>query len=319
MDDHIASVLDRSFPDRDVEEVGPTGPSWNDKNRTVRIDFADGQTIFLKVAIDGDGSRIARERAVISHVGANCEVPVPTVVASDTDWDVPYFATAPMSGQSFIASWSDASMDERAALARQVGTALAAVHTLRFEEHGHITGGDEEGLELETGPWTDILIEKIEEARSFASSDRFDHHFDEVIAAVEANRELLDEAPAALLHGDPAQPNCYDTETGIGFLDWEIAHVGDPVRDIYRTQSQQFDSLRSEGPEPIVTSFYDGYRERAGGLPDGFEDRRPVYEAVRFLGNSGYVDKLAEYVDEPPEELAEWIQTEMTRLLAEIR
>lgn len=139
MDDQIALVLENAFPDRSVDEVGSTGPSWNEQNRTVRIDFVDGQTIYLKVAIDGDGSRISRERAVIAYVNANCEVPVPTVLISDTDEEIPYLATAPVFGQSLMDLWSDGGTEERAALAHQVGTTLAYIHAHRFEDHGHLT------------------------------------------------------------------------------------------------------------------------------------------------------------------------------------
>ena len=319
MDGRTESVLEHAFPDRTVDAVRSTGPSWNEKNRTVGLDFADGQTIFLKTATDGDGSRIARERSVIVYVNENSEVPVPTVLSSDTDEPVPYLATAAVSGRGLIRYWSDSDVTERAALARQVGTALASVHELRFENHGHVTGGDANGLELETGPWTDVLVDKIDETRMLSPSDRFEHHFDEVTAAVEANRELLNDAPAALLHGDPAQPNCFRGDDGVGFLDWEIAHVGDPVRDIHRARDQQFEPLLGDAPKQIVTAFYDGYRERAGGLPAGFEDRRPVYEAVRLLGVSGFFEKTAAFVDEPTEELAEWVRSEMNRRLDEIR
>jgi aminoglycoside phosphotransferase (APT) family kinase protein len=318
MNDQIASVLENAFPNRAVDDVRAAGISWNDNNRTVRVDFSDGQTIYLKVAIDRDESRIACERAAIAYVDANCEVLVPTIVTSDTSGEIPHLATAPVSGQSLLDLWSDASVNERAALAQQVGTALASIHSCRFEDHGHITGNDRDDLRLETGLWTDILINKIEYKRDLSPSDRFDHHFDEVMTAVEANRELLNEAPAALLHGDPARPNCYRSEEKIGFLDWEIAHIGDPVRDLHRAWDQQLNSLHADAPERIVTALYDGYRERAGGLPDGFEDRRPVYEAVRFLSKSGFFEKWMEFLDETPEELANWIREEMDRRLDEI-
>jgi aminoglycoside phosphotransferase (APT) family kinase protein len=318
MNDQIASVLENTFPGRQVDDVKSAGISWNDKNRTVRVDFVDGQTIYLKVAIDGDGSRIACERAVIAYVDGNCEVPVPTIVTSDTSGEVPHLATTPVSGRNLIDLWSGASVSERAALAQQVGTALARIHSCRFEDHGHITDGDRDDLKLETGSWTDILIDKIEYKRDLSPSDRFDHHFDDVISAVEANRELLNEAPAALLHGDPARPNCYRNEEMIGFLDWEIAHVGDPARDIHRAWDQQLNSLHADVPEQIITSFYNGYREKTGGLPDGFDDRRPVYEAVRFLSKSGFFEKWVEFLDESPEEFANWVRDEMNRRLDEI-
>ena len=151
--------------------------------------------------------------------------------------------------------------------------------------------------------------------RSRAPSDRFDHYFDEVVSAVRANRDLLDPAPAALLHGDPAMPNCTYHDGEVALLDWEIAHVGDPVRDVHRARDQQFDSLRESGDERFVTAFYDGYRNRAGGLPEGYDERSPIYDAVRFLGTVGFFEKTAEYVDEPREEFATWVQAEMERRL----
>ena len=319
MDERIPSTLGDAFPGRDVEAVKSSGPSWNEKNRTVSVEFSDGKEAYLKMANDGDGTRTARERAVISYLGANRVVPVPDVLASETMGEVPYLVTAPVAGENLLGVWSDASVTERAELARQVGTALASVHSRRFESHGDIVGGDGNGLELETGPWADVLVGRMAEMREIASSDRFDHYFDEVVEAVDANRESLDNAPAALLHGDAARPNCFHGADGIGFLDWEIAHVGDPVRDIEHTRNVQIGSLDDDGPDELVATFSDGYRERAGSLPNGFEERRPVYDAIRFLGHTGVFDKLVAFRDDDPEELADWMNEEMERRLAAIR
>ena len=319
MDEQIASALGDAFPGRDVETVNPSGPSWNEQNRTVGIEFTDGEQVYLKMANDGNGTRIARERAVIAYLDTNRVVPVPDVLTSETNGEVPYLVTAPVAGENLFGVWSDASVSERAELARQVGNALASVHACQFENHGHIVGGDEDGLELETGAWTNVLIGRMTEMREIASSDRFECYFDQVIEAVEANRDLLDDAPATLLHGDPARPNCFFGEDGIGFLDWEIAHVGDPVRDVERTRNLQIGSLRADGSEEVIAAFYDGYRQQAGGLPDGFEERRPVYDAVRFLGHTGVFDKYAAFRDEDPEELADWMERVMNRRLAKIR
>ena len=195
MDDRTRSALEAAFPDREVTEARPTGPSWNERHRTIEIEFADGERIYLKIATDGNGSRIARKRAVIAYVGANLGIPVPTISASDVGGAPPYLATVPVSGSNLIDYWAEASVAERATLARTVGNALASVHARRFEAHGHVTGGDEDGLELDTGSWTDVLVGTIAETREIAPSDRFAGHFERVIEAVEANRDLLDEAP----------------------------------------------------------------------------------------------------------------------------
>lgn len=318
MDDAIAVALGEAFPDRDVDDVSPAGPSWNPRNRTARVEFADGRAVFLKVAVDGDGSRIARERAAIAYVGANCDVRVPTIAASDADGPVPHLATAPLSREGLWRLWSEGNEADRAAMARRVGAALAAIHDRRFPTHGRVGGGDAEGLDLDAGSWTDVLLDTIAETRAIAPSEHFDHHFDEVVAAVEANRALLDDAPAALLHGDPATPNCFLGDEGVGFVDWELAHVGDPIRDLHRARDQLIDSLRTSGPERLATALHEGYRERAGGLPPGFDDRRPVYAAVRFLGRSGFFEKWVEFADESAEELADWVDVEMERRLVEL-
>lgn len=112
MDDQVASVLERAFPDRTVAEVGSTGPSWNDKNRTVGIEFSDGRAIYLKTTLEGDGSRIARARAVIDYVGANYEVAMPTVLASDADGQTPYLANE---SPEELAAWMREEMNRRLA------------------------------------------------------------------------------------------------------------------------------------------------------------------------------------------------------------
>lgn len=83
--------------------------------------------------------------------------------------------------------------------------------------------------------------------------------------------------------------------------------------------TNKLESLRTGAREELVSALHEGYRERAGELPAGFEARRPVYEAVRFLGVSGFVEEWAASLDEPADDLSEWIDEEMDRRLAAIR
>ncbi|WP_235920691.1 hypothetical protein [Natronorubrum halalkaliphilum] len=62
--DDVTSALKDAFPERGVDDIRPAGPSWNDRNQTVGVSFSDDQSAFLKVAVDGDASRITRECAV---------------------------------------------------------------------------------------------------------------------------------------------------------------------------------------------------------------------------------------------------------------
>jgi len=319
MDEQLSTAVGAAFPDRSVEEVRSTGPSWNDRNRTVRLTFADGDAIYLKLAADGDGSRIARERAVIGYVDANRDVPVPTVLAADPNAHVPYLATAPVPGESLMRLWAEGDEEERAALVAAAGRTFAELHSERFERHGEVVNGGAEGLDLDTAPWTDVLISQIENTREIAPAERFPEHFDAVVDAVEANRESLNEAPAALLHGDPAHPNGFWVDEWIGFLDWEITHVGDPARELHRARRQLLGSQYFDVADRLEDVLFDAYRAEAGSLPRGFEERRAIYEAVGYLGRSAFFSKWAPDAERSEEKLAAEVAREMKRRLATVQ
>jgi len=319
MNEDVETALAAAFPDREVVDVDDAGVSWNEGNRTVAVEFVDGGRAYLKVAVDGDGSRAARERAAMAYVNAHTDAPVPTVLARDRDREHPYIATADVSGRVAWRAWDGAGDDERAALARALGRTLARVHVCRFDSHGHVVGGDADALELDRGSWTDVLLDTIEFTRVQAGDGRFAYFFDDVVDLVEANRDRLNDAPAALLHGDPAQPNAFVVEAGgpptVGLLDWELAHVGDPVRELQRAKRQFVQSTFDPGTDRHVDAFYDGYREQDSGLPAGFEDRYRLYDAVTYLGVSGFFEKWEGRVDESTEAIAADVREEMTRRL----
>lgn len=336
----IPRALDAAFPGRTPDRLTGVGPSWNGSNETVGVTFADGGRAFLKVALTDDGSRIARERAVLRYVDAHGPVPVPEVLAADPDGNPAYLATAPARGRGFLGVYEAASDDERERLLRRVGGALAALHADRFARHGEIAGAGTEtgtaadgdgagsdtaegdasgdgdpptGLSIEFAPWTDVLLATIERTREIGTSERLADHYDAVIDCVRANRDLLDGTPAALLHGDVTKPNLFVTadRAGVSPIDWELSHVGDPARDLVRAEDQLLNGFDSTGPERFAAALREGYRERAGGLPAGFERRRPVYEAVRMLGRSGFIDQWATYLDEPVGDLIERADEEL--------
>lgn len=316
MDDRIRAALDAGFPDREVGSVEAAGPSWNAATVTVKVTFADDTARFLKVAADGDGDRMVREDAAIAYAGATTAVPVPEVVAVDGDADPPYLATAPVDGTNFIDVQPDGDAEKRA-LYRAFGRALARVHGRRFDSHGHVAGGGADGLTLDRAPWSAVLADYVEWLRRVSTADRFDDHFDRVGRAVRAASDLLDDAPAALLHGDPSRPNVYRVADGrLGFLDWEMAVVGDPVRELVRVREQQLEPDRGAPHEALLTAFHDGYRDVAGSLPAGYDDRRPVYRAVQLLGTSGYFDKQVAFTDADEEAFADWLTAEMDDRLA---
>jgi len=317
--EQVTDALQRAFPNREVTDVRSTGPSWNDLNRTVEVAFADGTTVYLKVSTTGDGERVGRERAVIDYVAEHVDVPVPTIAAADPAYHVPYLATAAVDGDGLLRRWAEGDTRQRATLMTAVGRTLATLHGERFDAHGRIVGGGADGLTVETGSWTDVLIQQIEQQREIAPAERFPACFDAVIDAVESNRERLDEAPAALLHGDPAHSNGFLAGGRAGLLDWEISHVGDPARELHRARRQLLGSQYFDAADWLDTVLLDAYRRTAGSLPDGFEARQDIYEAVGYLGRTGFFSKWAPDADRPDDELATELQAEMEKRLASVR
>ena len=318
MNADVRTAAEAAFPDRVVASADVVGPSWNEANETVKIGFNDGETAYLKRAVDGNADRLESARAATAYVGAESEVAAPTVLMSDLDREAPYLATAPLEGTPLWVLLREADHERRAALLERVGRTLAALHADRFDAHGRVVGGGAEGLDLRTGAWTDVLAATIEEMRKLAPSDRYASHFETVRKTIEAERGRLDGAPAALLHGDPAAPNFLVTDDRIGCVDWERAHAGDPARDLYRARDQLIEPTRGSGDERLVEALHAGYRERAGGLPAGLEDRRPVYRLVRLLGVSGFFERHVETREESAAELADWLEAEFDRRLAAV-
>ena len=358
MHQSVETALDAAFPDRTVIGVESAGPSWNGGNETVSVVFADGRHAYLKTAVDGAGHRLDREAATLAYLRAHRSLPVPATLAVETSGPVPYLATAPAPGQSVDERFETAGPDTQEWLLRQVGRAVAALHAVRFDDHGTIRGRGETvgcdeavgrretvgrgtpaesndvvespsarpGLELSVAPWPDVLLETVEQTREIATTDRLDRHFDAVVDCIERRRLLLEDAPAALLHGDVTKPNAFvvDGQSGasagdIGLLDWELAHVGDPSRDLVRARDQLCNGFDSEGPDRLTDAVIDGYRDRAGGLPAGFEVRESIYRVVRVLGRSGFLDQWVPYLGEPMAALVDRIDAELDSRLAAVR
>lgn len=335
MDEAVAAAAAAAFPGRDVDGVEDAGISWNEGNRTVALRFADGERAYLKVAVDGDPSRAATEAAAMRYAAAHTDATVPEVLGVDLDRERPYVATADADGDDDATAtpaweaWRDADHGGRETLAAALGRTLASLHEARFDGHGHVVGGGARGIERDAAPWSTVLLDTIAFTREQAGDGRFVDYFDDVVAVVERDRERLNEAPAALLHGDPARPNAFvreptadggpgdgpATDATVGLLDFELAHVGDPVRELQRGKRQFVASQFDPGTDAHVDAFYDGYRERAGGLPAGFDERYRLYDAVAYLGVAGFFETWADAVDEPTEELAAEVRSEMERRL----
>lgn len=316
--DRLERVLAAAFPDRQAPATRESPESGNEGNRTVRVDFADGETAYLKLRVDGDAERNAREAAVTRYVGRHRELRVPELLAVDSSFDPPYLATAPIGGTSLDELWERADRDERTRLARESGRLVARIAAPGFEDHDWIAGGDATGLELEAGSWSDVLADAIRRRTAeVGSPDRLAGVTERVRGLCRRSAGVLDGADAALVHQDVRRPNCFLRPTP-GAIDWECSLVGDPVLGICWAEGRIVE--QADVPEAdrgrLRAAVRDGYRSVAGDLPPGFDRRRPFYRVVNFLPTVRTFHLWAPAAPEPVEELATWVRDELEDRIA---
>lgn len=303
--DTLAAAVEAVFPDGTVEELA--AQTTRPGNETARV-VVDGEPYYLKTATDAT-TRLVRETAATRYAGAHCDLGVPTVHAAAPDGDPPVLVTEPLGGTPLNDHWTGAATDptlDRAALLRRTGRALAGVHAATLDRPGVVTGGDADGLALEGGDWTETLCATVR----FRATDWFAERFadlpdrlTEVLRAVEPT------APeTTLLHGDPSRINLHVEP--LGLLDWERALGGDPAFDLVEAESHHLGQpdVDDEAEARLRAALHEGYRERRGALPAGYETHRPVYWAVARLLVPQTFEDWAPEAEEPTEELATWVR-----------
>jgi aminoglycoside phosphotransferase (APT) family kinase protein len=316
MGDRLDDAVRAAFPARTVEAVEEqeTRPG----NATALVTFADGRTVFLKTATDGR-CRLVRETAATRYAATHCSIGTPAVVAADPHGDPPYLATEPLAGIALAEPWGDADHDARVRLLRRAGRTIADVHDARFDRPGRIVGGTADGLELAVDTWPETLAATVEERAADLFADRFDGMPGRLVETVREAAPLLEGASATLLHGDPTRTNCRLDPPGL--LDWERALVGDPALDLVDAVGYLVDQVDVDEDDraELTHALHDGYRERAGSLPDDLDRRRPLYSAVAFLLTPQTFELWTPQVDQPTEELAAWVREEFDSRLARAR
>lgn len=312
MSDPIEDAVRAAFPDRTPASV--EGQTTRPGNETALVRFEDADPVYVKTASDTT-RRLVRETAATRYANAHCPIGVPTVIAADPDGDPPYLATEPLPGTPLNDPWTGG--DDREPLLRRAGRAIAGVHEAQFDGPGVIVAGDTDGLELRGETWTEVLCETVRWRATDWFPDRFADLPDRLVETI---REI-DPAPdrATLLHGDCNRINVHLDPDGL--LDWERALVGDPVFDLTDAVGHLVDQPDVDEDEraALTEALYDGYRERAGSLPAGVEDRRPLYRAIAHLLVPQTFEEWAPAVDRPTDELAADVREELDARLSRAR
>ena len=271
----VRSVTDAVFPDRSIEtvELQNTRPG----NEAGLIIFAEGDSIYVKTASDTT-ERLSREIAATQYAEDHCPIGTPPIVAANSTGDSPFLVTEPMPGTVLNELWTNEA--DRKPLLRQVGNQIAAVHEAEFDQPGMIIGGDASELHLTDTSWVETLCETVEWRAQDWFADRFRDLPGQLINTIQAVDPTLDGTTPTLIHGDPSRVNVYLDPNGL--LDWERALVGDPAFGLAEALFHHLGQPDvSEDERPVLQSaLYEGYRERAGTLPTGFEEKIPLYRAI---------------------------------------
>lgn len=201
-----------------TEVTSPTRLSGGASRETWRFD-ADGRPLILQRQRAGADRDMTTEAALL-RAAARHGVPVPAVVADSSDPAVlgaPFMVLERLEGETIARKIlrDEQYVAARAALPAQLGAALAGLH--------RIDPAEVPGL-----PATDQVVQYRELLDTLGQPHPT---FELVFRWLEDHRPPA--GPPAVVHGDFRLGNVMVGPDGLtGVLDWELAHLGDPMEDL---------------------------------------------------------------------------------------
>ncbi len=236
---------------------------------------AGERTVVLRRDPPGHGQpERMRAEAACLRAAAAAGVPVPTLIAAGDDAPgihAPFLVTELVPGEAIARKLQrdPEFADARTHLAEDMGRVLGMIHR--------------------TGTESLTMLDRYDPLEQIETMYL---RFDEPRPAVELGLRWLrehrpDHRPDALVHGDFRMGNILVDPSGIrGVLDWELAHLGDPIEDLgwLCVRAWRFGS-----PAPVAgvgtrEQLLDGYAETTGYRPSTEELRWwEVFGTLRWL------------------------------------
>lgn len=163
-----------------------------------------------------DPRRIVRERDALEVAGGLAPGRVPGVIDFDAEAAILVIERAPTHWREWRADLFEGRCDPR--VAADVGVALAAWHrrTTDLDQFRGRFGDREVFVQLRLDPF---------HAAVAAAHPR-------LAGRVDAVAERLASVETCMVHGDLSPKNVLQADDGTWVLDWEVAHLGDPVFDL---------------------------------------------------------------------------------------
>ncbi|HWC37323.1 MAG TPA: phosphotransferase family protein [Acidimicrobiales bacterium] len=254
----LRDVVAKAFGDASVEVVGLRQLSGGASRETWSFDARTGEgarsgLILRRDLPDAPGSGMGGEARLLS-AAARAGVPVPGIVAASddhADLGASFIVMERVEGETIPRRIlrDEAFAAVRPRLAAECGRALASIH--------RIAVGDVPGLEH---------VDQVEAFRAILDDLGEPHPAFEIgFRWLEANR--VGGERTAVVHGDFRNGNLIVGPDGIrAVLDWELAHVGDPIEDLgwLCVKSWRFGEPLPVGGFGTYEQLLDAY-ERASG------------------------------------------------------
>ncbi|MFW0784846.1 phosphotransferase family protein [Gordonia sp. CPCC 206044] len=275
----VGTALDEPGTVSDLTRLtgGASRETWSAR---VRFDSGAARDVVLRRDPPGLGEveRMAAEAACL-RAAAAAGVPVPELIASGDDApgiDSPFLVTEKVAGEAIPRKLQrdPEYADARAHLAQEMGRVVGLIHR------------------------TDIsTLDMLDRRDPIDVLEQMYLSFHEPRPVVESGLRWLRDhrpprRPATLVHGDFRLGNLLVDTTGIrGVLDWELAHVGDPIEDLGWLCVRAWRFGRAEPVAGIGTraQLLDGYEESTDTRPTSDELHWwEVFGTLRWLVLSRY-------------------------------